>query len=225
MRENFNVCVEEVLRHEGGYVDHPKDPGGATNMGITLATLSSWRGKTVTKADVRALGKDEAIRIYRARYWNAVSADDLPAGLDMVAFDGCVNSGEDRAERWLQAAVGAMVDGEIGPRTIAAAKAADPARAINRALDYRLNFMKVAKDKKGNLLWPTFGKGWQKRIDRVRAFALNLAQARPLPEPEEAEWTAPTISIPRAQDRILQGGGIIALLVAALAGFLKMKGK
>lgn len=196
MRENFDACVAEVLRHEGGYVDDRRDPGGATNMGITRATLAAWRGKPVSKADVRSLTRAEAIRIYRARYWHAVSGDSLPSGLDMVAFDGCVNSGEDRSERWLQAAVGATVDGEIGPATIAKARSADAGTAINRALDNRLAFMRQARHgKTGALLWPTYGKGWQARVDRVRAFSLALASQRPAPKPGPA---APSPSIPAA---------------------------
>lgn len=92
-RETFAACLSETLAHEGGYVDHPKDPGGATNMGITQAALSDWRDRPVSRFEVRTLTRVEADAIYRARYWNAVRGDDLPPGLDLVAFDGAVNSG------------------------------------------------------------------------------------------------------------------------------------
>gem|GEM_PF-6374819 len=85
-KANFSACLAHVLASEGGYVDHTKDPGGATNMGITLATLQEWRGRPIAKTDVRDLTRDEAAAIYRAKYWNKVKGDDLPAGLDLDGF-------------------------------------------------------------------------------------------------------------------------------------------
>lgn len=224
MKENFDACIAEVLRHEGGYVDDPRDAGGATNMGITQSTLSAWRGRSVTKAQVKALTKAEAIDIYRANYWNAVKGDDLPGGLDMVTFDACVNSGASRASKWTQQAVGAAADGKIGPNTLAAARQADQGAAINKALDLRLAFMKSAKNTKtGALLWPTFGKGWQARVDRVRSFALQLAQSRPISRPD------PSPDTPIYSDRETMGtpAGVVAILVAgmvAAAAVLLFKG-
>lgn len=84
---NFERALALVLQHEGGFSDHPSDPGGATMMGITQATLGAWRGQPVTRADIRALSREEARAIYRIRYWNAVAGDELPAGLDLAAFD------------------------------------------------------------------------------------------------------------------------------------------
>jgi len=165
----FDRCMDVTLKWEGGYVDHPRDPGGATNMGITHITLAAWRGRRVTKAEVRALTKAEAKEIYRARYWDKVRGDDLPPGFDLVAFDGAVNSGPRRGAEWLQKALGVTPDGVIGPKTIAAAQAADPAMTINVAMDIRLSFLKRLNT------WNTFGKGWGNRVADIRANALRMA--------------------------------------------------
>lgn len=169
-KTNFAACLAHILASEGGYVDHPKDPGGATNMGITHTTLAEWRGRPVTKADVRALTKAEAAAIYKARYWDTVRGDDLPAGLDLVAFDAAVNSGVYRGARWLQSALGVVADGKIGPRSIAAASAADRSTAIRRAVQARKNFLLSLST------WATFGRGWSSRLTSVEASAIKMAK-------------------------------------------------
>jgi lysozyme family protein len=178
MRDNYDACLAHVLKNEGGYVDHPEDPGGATNMGITIGTLRSWRKRPVTKADVKALKLPEVATIYRANYWDAVQGDKLPAGLDLVAFDAAVNSGTSRGAKWLQRALDVNPDGRIGPQTILAAQNADPVNTINRALTYRMDFVR------GLGTWATFGKGWTRRMDGVREEALRMAMgARPAGKP------------------------------------------
>lgn len=169
MRSNYNASMTEVLKYEGGYVDHPKDPGGATNMGITMHTLASWRRKPVTKADVKALTRREALDIYRADYADPTGYDDLPAGLDHVALDGAVNSGVSRGVRWLQQAVGAKADGHMGPNTLRAAQAAPALTAIAKACKIRMGFLH------GLSTFATFGKGWSRRVADVEAFATKLA--------------------------------------------------
>lgn len=177
MKENFAACLAETLRHEGGWSDHPKDPGGATMKGVTLDTYRRWR-PGATKAQLRAITDAEVAAIYRKGYWDAVNADDLPAGLDLVAFDGAVNSGPSRGAKWLQAGVGAKQDGKVGPATIAAARAYDTRTAVNRACDARLAFLKTLGT------WPTFGKGWSRRVASVRSTALAMvAPTRPAPKP------------------------------------------
>lgn len=103
---SFDIAVEMVLAHEGGYVDHPEDPGGATNFGITLATLEQWRGKPVTKTEIMALTRDEAQQIYRARYWTPCRCEQMPSAIGLIAFDGAVNLGVRRSTRLLQRALG-----------------------------------------------------------------------------------------------------------------------
>lgn len=180
MKENFAACLAETLRHEGGWSDHPKDPGGATMKGVTLDTYRRWR-PGATKAQLRAITDAEVAAIYRKGYWDAVNADDLPAGLDLVAFDGAVNSGPSRGAKWLQAGVGAKQDGKVGPATIAAARAYDTRTAVNRACDARLAFLKTLGT------WPTFGKGWSRRVASVRSTALAMA-APPRPAPKPAVY-------------------------------------
>ena len=168
MKTNFAKCLTEILRHEGGWADHPKDPGGATMRGITIGTYRQWKGRAVTKAELRAISDAEVAAIYKRNYWDKVRGDDLPAGLDLVAFDAAVNSGPARGARWLQTALGVAADGKVGTKTVEAALAADTAATINRALDVRLSFLM------GLQTWPTFGKGWARRVAEVRAKALAL---------------------------------------------------
>jgi lysozyme family protein len=172
--ERFEGCLTEVLRHEGGYVDHPSDPGGATNMGITRKTLARWRKVSpwtdLPKAEVVGLKRDEAALIYRASYWNACKAGNMPSGVDLALFDFAVNSGPDRAVRVLQAALGVAADGAVGPVTLGAVNAANPTKLINAICDRRLGFL-------GRLsTFATFGRGWTRRVAEIRAAALAAAK-------------------------------------------------
>lgn len=166
--ESFGPALTCVLAQEGGYSDHPDDPGGATMMGITQATLAAWRGAPVTKADVRSLTRDEAAAIYRARYWNAVRGDDLPVGLDLAVFDFAVNSGASRAIRSLQRALGVTVDGLIGPETLAAAGARPAPEMIAALCAGRRGFVERLST------FPVFGRGWTRRIREIEVAALKL---------------------------------------------------
>lgn len=170
-RANYPNVMKEIFTHEGGYVDNPSDPGGATNMGITFSVLQEWRGKPITKADVKSLTKAEASLIYEANYWNKVKGDSLPAGIDLVMMDGSVNSGIGRGPKWVQTALHVTVDGKVGPTTIAAANSANKAEVINDACDARMAFLKGLKT------WPTFGNGWESRVKAIRSKALQMAAA------------------------------------------------
>src|SRR5690554_3243462 len=113
-RETFEPALALVLAHEGGYVDHPDDPGGATNKGITQRVYDAWRTSRGRHPRSVAAIRDEEVRaIYREQYWDAVRGDDLPAGIDYCTFDAAVNSGPAQAARWLQRAVGAAPDGIV----------------------------------------------------------------------------------------------------------------
>jgi lysozyme family protein len=169
VKSNFNRCLDEVLKHEGGYVNHPRDPGGETNLGISR--------RSYPKEDIKGMTRERAAFLYRRDFWNAVRGDDLPAGLDLVAFDAAVNSGVSRGAKWLQQALGVEVDGKIGPATIEAAKKADAQATVNRALDIRLAFLRRLAT------WPTFGKGWGRRVEAVRSAALDMAATVPAQKP------------------------------------------
>lgn len=164
----FHDCVAVIFHHEGGYVDHPDDPGGATNLGITHTTLAAWRGRAVSRADVRALDLDEAREIYRANYWNALSCDQLPAGVDLVAFDFGVNAGVRRAAKMLQTVLGVAADGQIGPITVAAAERADARHVVEAFSDARLSYYRGLRH------WRTFGRGWSRRTNETRDRALEM---------------------------------------------------
>ena len=181
MKDNFDKCLSITLRHEGGWADHPRDPGGATMKGVTIGTYAQFKGRKVTKDELRNISDADLRTIYRRNYWDKVRGDDLPAGLDLVAFDGAVNSGPARGARWLQQGVGVAADGKIGPATIAAAKAAPVSPAIAASCDARLEFLHRLKT------WPTFGRGWQSRVDDIRRQAVAMATtpvaASPAPDP------------------------------------------
>jgi lysozyme family protein len=179
MKANFEACLAEVLKHEGGWADHPSDPGGSTMKGVTIGTFARYKKRDVTKAELRAISDHDLRTIYRKEYWDKVRGDDLPAGLDLVAFDGAVNSGPSRGARWLQTALGVTADGKIGPATLTAADAAQPRGVIAKACDARLAFLR------GLRTWPTFGKGWQRRVDSVRAVAVAMT-AQPPQKPASA---------------------------------------
>ncbi|MFH6786641.1 glycoside hydrolase family 108 protein [Methylobacterium sp. MA0201] len=175
---NATTAITRILAHEAGYVNNPKDPGGPTNRGITQATLAAWRGHPVTKADVRALPEAEAVAIYRAEYWDRVHGDALPGGLDYAVVDFGVNSGVGRANRYLQSVLKARklyagdIDGVVGAKTLAAIGGLTPAvvAAVIRDLcAMRLRYLKSLDG------WPTFGKGWSRRVSEVQAAALALA--------------------------------------------------
>ena len=165
----FEQAVEHVLKHEGGFVQHPRDPGGATKFGITRETLARAKKRPASINDVRRLSRKEAIAIYRQLYWEAVRADELPPGLDLAAFDLAVNSGPTRAVKMLQTALGVEADGIIGPITLGAAREADAPETIRRLTKARLGFL-------GRLAtWPVFGLGWRRRVLAVEQEALRLA--------------------------------------------------
>jgi lysozyme family protein len=161
-------AIRAVLAHEGGYVDDARDPGGATNRGITIAVLADFRGKPVTKDDVRNLSEAEACAIYLHRYWMPIRGDELHPAVAFATMDAAVNSGVSRAARWLQQAVGVAADGVVGPRTIGAAAKADPAHVVQTCCAERLAFLQSLKT------WPTFGRGWERRVREVEAAALGL---------------------------------------------------
>lgn len=162
---NLPACLRVTLPHEGGYVDHPDDPGGATNMGITHRTLAAWRGVPfVSKQAVKSLSLAEATDIYRERYWNVVSGEALPWGVDLAVFDYGVNAGPPQAARDLQRSVGAPVDGVVGPVTLGwVAAAGDGKRIIKAICSRRLSF------KQGLRNWETFKRGWSRRVADVEA--------------------------------------------------------
>jgi lysozyme family protein len=173
---NFAGALSAVLVHEGGWADHPKDPGGATMKGVTLATYRQYR-PGATKQQLRNISSDELLLIYRDGYWNKLRGDDLPAGVDLAVFDFAVNSGPARAAIYLQNIVGTAPDGKIGPLTIKAVNAYcakfGAAQLVNELCSQRLAFLERLST------WPTFGKGWSRRVAEVRKQSIAMAAAAP----------------------------------------------
>lgn len=166
---NFAACVAVTLPFEGGYSNHPKDPGKATNRGITIGVLSEELGRKATVADIKALTEARAVSIYERRYWNAVRGNDLPAGVDLATFDYGVNSGPARAAKALQSVVGAPTDGRIGPVTISLCRREEANELVKAVCAKRLTFVRGLKT------FSTFGKGWSRRIAAVEAKGVSMA--------------------------------------------------
>ncbi|MGD8590706.1 MAG: glycosyl hydrolase 108 family protein [Chromatiales bacterium] len=171
MKENFASALKHVLVHEGGFANHPDDPGGATMKGVTLNTFRRHFGPGKTVEDLRNITQEQLAQVYRTGYWDKCRGDELPSGVDYAVFDSAVNSGPGRAARWLQAAVGAKSDGAIGPKTLSMVANHEPPVIINDLCDNRLAFLQ------GLDIFSTFGRGWTRRVGEVRRRALEMAGA------------------------------------------------
>jgi len=168
----FDKSLAVILYHEGGYVNHPKDPGGATNMGVTKRVYEKWIGKKVKDLDMSLITQKDVTPIYKKNYWDKIKGDKLPAGLSLAVFDFAVNAGVSRASKYLQQLVGVKQDGAIGRKTL---KAVDEYVstysknvAVKKYSQLRLNFYKRLKT------FPTFGRGWLRRVDSVEQSALKI---------------------------------------------------
>jgi len=168
MKENFQKALDAVLHHEGGFVNHPKDPGGMTNLGCTKRVWEEWVGHPVDEKAMRALTPEDVAPLYKKKYWDAVRGDDLPDGVDYIVFDTAINSGPGRAIKFLQGCVGADMDGALGPKTLAAVKAADPKKLVDDYAKRRLSFLQDLPT------WGTFGKGWSRRVAEVENTASTM---------------------------------------------------
>ena len=172
MTDRFELCLPFTLGEEGGYVDDSADPGGATNMGITLATYRQWSDDPdLGAAQVRDMTERTARAIYRALYWNPLRADALPAGVDLSVFDMGVNAGIWGSARLLQRALGFTgeeVDGCVGPETLAAAAKFDPRSLIDDLAERQAAYYRSLSD------FPTFGRGWLNRTSARRRAALAM---------------------------------------------------
>lgn len=167
---NFDKALELVLKHEGGYVDHPKDPGGATNYGVTKKVYEAYLGRECTKQEVKDMPLEAVGDIYKRKYWDKVRGDDLPSGLDWAVFDFAVNAGVSRASRILQGFLKTSVDGIIGSGTLKAIDAYPTTvkGIIETYTSQRSNFYKTLKT------YDTFGKGWDKRCYETRKTAIEM---------------------------------------------------
>jgi len=161
----FDRALAKVLVHEGGYVNHPKDPGGETNRGVTRRVYDEYRRTLkLPVQSVKYITNAEVQSIYRMRYWALIKGDSLPPGISYVVFDGAVNSGVSQSAKWLQRALGIKADGVIGPGTLDALRGVnDHDDLIAKIIARRMAFLKALKT------WKTFGKGWTSRVNGVLA--------------------------------------------------------
>lgn len=170
----FERCVDFVLRMEGGYVDRADDPGGPTNLGVTIPTLTAFRGHPVSVADIKALTPEIVWPLYHELFWRKVLGDLLPPGVDLCVLDMAINSGCGAAARLLQRTLNLTADGLIGPRTISATNAQPAPVLVDRLCAGRLTYLQALPT------WDDFGKGWAKRVEAVRVQAKAWAED---PEP------------------------------------------
>lgn len=163
MRSNWEEALQHILKWEGGYVNHPSDPGGMTNLGVTKRVWEEWTGKPALESDMRGLTPDLVAPLYKKRYWDAVRGDDLPSGVDLCVFDCAVNSGVGRAAKFLQQVVGVAADGQIGPKTLEAVTAKPADEIVEQYCTIREAFYKSLPT------FQTFGKGWMRRLNGIEA--------------------------------------------------------
>lgn len=225
MTDKFDVCHEITAKWEGGWSDHPDDPGGKTMYGVTQATLSSWYGRPATVAEIRNLSRAEAKVIYRDRYWKRVGGDVLPPGVDLCVYDFGVNSDQERSVKSLQAALGVKADGWVGDDTRRAAAAADKRRLIDELCDRRLAFLRKLPT------WSKFGKGWSNRVADVRKRAMAMAAGATQPEtgplipPEGTPKALPappvekTVSTEQKVGGAAAGAAVVTTALGPIAGF------
>ena len=169
MKQNFDESLKMLLHHEGGYVWHPKDPGGETNLGVTRAVYEQWVGRQVMDGEMKALTVEDVAPIYKTNYWDRIRGDDLPSGLDFAAFDWAVNSGTGRPAKVIQKYISAKQDGAIGPKTLALVAENDPSNMIQYLYEQRQKFYERLKT------FERFGKGWTRRNQETLKAAMEMA--------------------------------------------------
>tara|TARA_B100001057_G_scaffold265043_1_gene265269 strand:- start:579 stop:1091 length:513 start_codon:yes stop_codon:yes gene_type:complete len=166
MKDNFDECLKMLLHHEGGYVNHPKDPGGETNLGVTKRVYEKWGG---TK-DMKDLTVEDVAPIYKKEYWDRCKCDDLESGIDWAVFDWAVNSGTGRSAKAVQKICGATQDGAIGPKTLALIGKQNTQYVVEEFGKIRQDFYESLKT------FDTFGKGWTRRNKETTEKALEMIE-------------------------------------------------
>lgn len=169
MKENWEKCFRLVLSHEGGFVNHPRDPGGRTNLGVTQRSWEAYIDRPVTEAEMKALTPEMVKPFYKSRYWDKVRGDELPAGVDYAVYDLAVNSGPTRAAKYLQQVVGVPADGIIGRKTMAAVMDAQADEVVDAICGIRVDFLRSLPT------FEVFGKGWMRRVAEVEEVAKGMA--------------------------------------------------
>ena len=170
MTGNFKECLAIVLKSEGGFVNHPDDPGGMTNLGVTKRVWQEYTGHEADEKEMRSLTPEKVAPLYEQRYWRPTYCEVLPRGLDLLVYSMAVNGGPGRAVKLLQQSIGCIPDGVVGPRTMELIKSSNVAELIAKYSDTRRSYYRSLKT------FPVFGKGWLNRVDHEEAQALNMAK-------------------------------------------------
>jgi len=170
MKDNFEKSLKMILHHEGGYVNHPSDPGGRTNLGVTQAVYEDWMDRPITEAEMKSLTVADVTPIYKKNYWDRARCDDLQSGVDFAVFDLCVNGGVGRGAKMLQKVAGVTQDGGIGSQTLGAVSKMNSSVIIEQYTAEREAFYRRLKT------FDTFGRGWLRRNAETRMAALKMAE-------------------------------------------------
>ena len=168
MIDNFQACLDLVLKSEGGWVNHPNDPGGETNLGVTKRVWEEYVGHPVES--LKKLTKADVAPLYELKYWRPCYGEVLPRGLDFVVFSMGVNAGPGRSVKLLQSAIGCVPDGVIGSRTRELISGSNCANLIAKFSETRREYYRSLKT------FPIFGKGWLNRVDQEEQEALQMAK-------------------------------------------------
>lgn len=163
----YDAAMIRVFADEGGYTDDPKDPGGATNWGITIFDARKYWKPNATAADVKAMPKAVAAEIYRAHYATPIRYDDLPAGFDYSVLDASINSGQGRAVPWGAKALSSN-SGTVDSVVTLSKAAPDKVALIQKYWALRLSFLH------GLRTWSHFGVGWGRRCANGEAAAVRM---------------------------------------------------
>lgn len=236
MKGNFEVTTKWLLVHEGGYVNNKKDPGGATNKGITQKTYDAYRKrKNLPLSAVNFINDAEVFEIYRSQYWNTIIGDELPSGLDYALYDFSVNSGPSRAIRFLQELLHVTPDGVIGNITLAAIRSHNNIELLIKDLcEKRWNWMKTLST------FSEFGKGWTRRvmgdipgaqpgedhgvIDRATKLSRGVIPVAPLEELPGKALEEDMKKIPYLIESAKDGKSLIGVVIGAIPAVLTALG-
>ena len=173
MKENWEKSIKAILHHEGGYVNHPEDPGGETNLGVTRRVYEEWiRFHGIRGKDMKDLEVEDVEPIYRKNYWDRIKADDIPSGLDLCVFDFGVNAGTGRAAKYLQTMIGSHPDGGIGPMTLKALDEYIKLHGVDHAIGEYQHRRQTYYE--GLKHFGTFGRGWTRRVTETTQAAMNM---------------------------------------------------
>lgn len=220
---NLTRSLELIFGHEGGFTADRRDRGnwttGKVGSGQLKGTKYGISAMSYPKEDIRNLTLARATEIYRRDFAAKVRFDELPSGVDHAVLDFAINSGPSRAAKYLQQVLGVAPDGAIGPVTLAAAAKSDARSVIRRLCDARLKFMRGLDD-----LWPTYGRGWTTRVERVELESLEMVgKAQPAPAPSAAKPAESAPATPETKDGSPVGKIVFAIVFLAAVAAVAAK--